>query len=86
MEDLTKGVSNTALDMMKVTLAETEDDDSKTNVSTLHTSNVTVSCNKATILEQPCPSITRISPITFPLTTNKHNHGLRTTTSGLFRF
>ena len=35
---------------------------------------------------QPCPSITRISPITFPSTTNKHNHGLRTTTSRFPRF
>ena len=85
-EDLTKGASNTTMDMMKVTPAETKDDDSRTNVSALHTSNVTVSCNEATILEQPCPSTTHISPITSPSTTNKHNHRLRTTTSRLPRF
>ena len=71
---------------MKVTPVKIEDDCSRTNVSPLHTSNVTVSCNEATILEQPCPSTTHFTPITSPLTTNKQNHGLRTPTSRLPQF
>lgn len=67
---------------MKVTPFETEDDDSRTNVSPLNTFNVTVSCNEATILEQPCPSTTHITPITFPSTTSKHNDGPQNITSG----
>ena len=84
-EDLTKEASNITVDMMKVTPTEMEDDDSRTNVATLHTSNVTISCNEATILEQPCPSTTHISSITSPSSTHKHNHGLRTITSELRR-
>uniref|UniRef100_A0A7N2R9M0 CCHC-type domain-containing protein n=1 Tax=Quercus lobata TaxID=97700 RepID=A0A7N2R9M0_QUELO len=84
-KDPTEEASDTAVDVMKVTPVETEDDDSNTNVATLYTSNVTVSCNEATILGQPSPSTTHISSITSPSSTHKHNHGLRTITSGLPR-
>ena len=82
-KNLIESASNNAGDMMKVTPIKIEDNDSRTNVSPLHTSNVTVSCNEATILEQSCLSTTHFTPITSPLTTNKQNHGLRTPTSGL---